>query len=121
MRLSTVLTLSATICCVPLAAVPAQGVGISIGINLGPSRVVRNYSSARYGDWRTNYRNWQPTTMYVVNGHYYDKETRGSRAVVVYRHNKDYFLPPQDKKWVGADKRYDYKRQPRDEDYARRP
>jgi len=25
--------------------------------------------------------------MYVVNGQYYDKESRGSRAVVVYRHN----------------------------------
>jgi hypothetical protein len=59
--------------------------------------------------------------MYVVNGQYYDKSSRGARAVIVYHHNDDYFLPPQDKKWVGADKRHDYKHKPKTEDYNRKP
>ena len=121
MRLATVLSFAVLAGFVPAASAPAQGVGISIGLKLGPSRSVVAYSSARDGEWRSSYMQWQPTTMYVVDGRYYEKQSRGSRAVVVYRHNEDYFLPPQDKKWVGADKRYNYKRKPRNEDYNRRP
>jgi hypothetical protein len=121
MRLSTLLSLSALVCCIPMASAPAQGAGVSINLRLGNQRTVSSYSSERSGDWRTNYKHWTPTTLYVTNGQYYDKNTRGSRAVVVYRKDKEYFLPPQDKKWVGADKRYNYKHRPTDEDYNRRP
>jgi hypothetical protein len=119
MRLSRVVSLAVLACCIPLATAPAQGV--SIGVKLGTARSVVSYSSTRDGEWRTSYKQWQPKTMYVVNGQYYDKSSRGSRAVVVYQHNNDTFLPPQDKKWVGADKRYNYKRQPKAEDYNRKP
>jgi hypothetical protein len=119
MRISTLVSLSVLAACIPITRAPAQSVGVSIGIHLGPERVVANYSSARSGDWRTNYQQWQPTTLYVVNGRYYDNQTRGARAVVVYRHQNDYFLPPQDKKWVGVDKRYNYKNKPRSADYGR--
>jgi hypothetical protein len=120
MRIKTLLSLSLLVGFMPMTRGSAQtSVGIKIGINLGPERVVANYSSAQYGDWRTSYQQWQPITLYVVNGRYYEHQTRGARTVVVYRRNNDYFLPPQDKKWVGKDKRYDYKHQPRDEDYGR--
>ena len=115
------MALSALVCCAPLANARAQGVGVSIGVQLGTARVVSNYSSERSGDWRTNYKQWEPTTLYVNNGQYYDKESKGSRAVVVYKKDNDYFLPPQDKKWVGVDKRYDYKHKPTNADYNRKP
>jgi hypothetical protein len=121
MRLSSVVSLAVLACCIPVVNAPAQGAGVSIAINLGPPRTIVAYSSQRDGEWRASYKQWQPTTMYVVNGQFYDKSSRGARAVVVYHHNDDYFLPPQDKKWVGADKRYNYKRKPKDEDYNRRP
>ena len=119
MRLSTLLSLSALVCCIPIASAPAQRAGVSVDIHLGRARTVTAYSSSRSGEWRTNYKQWKPTTLYVTNGQYYDKQTRGSRAVVVYRKDNDYFLPPQDKKWVGKDKRYDYKHKPNNEDYNR--
>lgn len=118
MRLIKALALSALICFVPAARASAQ-VGVSVGLKLGNERVVAAYSPERYGAWQASYKSWKPTTVYAVNGHYYDKSTKGSRAVVVYRKGSDYFMPPQDEKWVGADKRYNYKRKPVDEDYRR--
>ena len=119
MRLIKALALSALVCFVPASPTAAQGVGVSVGLRLGNERVVAAYSPERYGEWRANYKRWKPTTLYVVNGHYYDKYTRGSRAVVVYRRGGEYFLPPQDSKWVGYDRRYNYRRRPNDEDYRR--
>jgi hypothetical protein len=111
MRISTLLSLMVLAGCMPTTRGQQQS-SVEIGIQLGPVRSVNSYSMERHGDWRTNYQQWQPTTLYVVNGRYYDKETRGSRAVMVYRHDNEYFTPPQDKEWVGADKRYDYKKRP---------
>ena len=121
MRLVTVLSLSLLFSGIPIASAPAQAVGVSVDLKLGNVRTVSAYSAERSGDWHTNYKSWKPTTLYVTNGQYYDKQTKGSRAVMVYRNSNDYFLPPQDKAWVGADKRYNYKRQPTDDDYARKP
>lgn len=119
MRLIKAATLAALVCFLPLAAAPAQGVGVTV--RLGNERTVVAYSPERHGDWQTSYKSWKPTTVYSVNGHYYDKQTRGARAVAVYHKDNEYFLPPQDSKWVGKDKRYNYKRRPTDEDYNRRP
>lgn len=99
---------------------PAQvSIDVTIGKQLGPAFAVFAYSSAAYGDWRTSYRQWTPVTIYVVNGQFYHHSVKGARAVMVYKHNNEYFLPPQEKEWVGVDKRYNYSRQPNDEDRGR--
>ncbi len=93
---------------------------VSVNLKLGPERTVAPYSSEKFGDWHTNYKQWTPKTMYYVNGHYYDHKTTGARTVSVYQKGGNYFLPPQDKDWVGKDKRYNYKNKPTDEDYRGR-
>ena len=119
MRIATVLSAAVIIGCLPITQASAQSVGVSVGLNLGNVRTVAAYSSAQHGEWQTSYKQWQPTTLYSVNGQYYDKNTKGSRAVVVYHHNDEYFMPPQDKNWVGKDKRYNYKHKPTSDDYNR--
>lgn len=99
---------------------PAQvSIDVTIGKQLGPEISIFAYSQTAYGNWRTSYRQWTPVTIYVFNGHYYRKSVKGARAVMVYRRNNEYFLPPQEKGWVGFDKRYNYSRQPVDEDRGR--
>ena len=94
---------------------PAQ---INITIRLGTPVMVMNYSSDYYGDWRTNYVQWRPVTVYYYQGQYYPKSVRGSRPVMIYRRGSDYFLPPQDQAWAKrGDKRFNYKRAPTEEDY----
>jgi hypothetical protein len=120
MRISILLSLIVLAACTPMRGGRGRSsVGVSVGIQLGPERPISYYSREQHGDWRVNYQQWQPTTVYVVDGRFYDNETRGARAVVVYRRNNEYFLPPQEKEWVGKDKRYDYKHKPKDEDYNR--
>ena len=111
MRISGLLSLILLAGCMSTTRGQQQS-SLEISVQLGPERSVSSYSMERHGDWRTNYQQWQPTTLFVVDGKYYDKEARGSRAVMVYRHDNEYFTPPQDKEWVGADKRYDYKKRP---------
>ena len=113
MRISSLLLLTLLAGCMASTRGQQQSsVGVGIDIQLGPERSVNSYSADRHGDWRTNYQQWQPTTLYVINGKYYDKEAKGTRAVMVYRHDNEYFTPPQDKEWVGTDKRYDYNKRP---------
>lgn len=95
--------------------VHAQSVHISI--ELGPPRVVSLYDADDYGPWRTSYREWEPVTLYVVDGVYYERPTRGARVIMVYRRGHDYFLPPRDARWVGADRRFDYDHRPQNWDY----
>jgi hypothetical protein len=112
-------TAVAFICCASIAGAHAQGVGVSV--SLGNSHVVAAYNPERHGDWHTSYSNWQPTKLYYYKGQYYDHQAKGARAVSVYRKDDEYFLPPQDKKWVGYDKRFDYKHRPTSADYKRVP
>jgi hypothetical protein len=121
MRIISAIAVAALVCCVPLASAPAQGVGVSVGLDLGNARVVSSYNADRHGDWHTSYKQWEPTTLYYTNGQYYDKQTKGSRTVSVYKKDDGYFLPPQDKKFSGVDKRYDYKHKPTADDYKRNP
>ncbi|HVZ47479.1 MAG TPA: hypothetical protein VG916_01735 [Gemmatimonadaceae bacterium] len=95
----------------------AHAQSVSININLGPPHVVEVYDAAYFGPWRTSYREWEPVTLYVVNGIYYEHPARGARVVVVYRRGHDYFLPPRDAAWVGFDRRFDYKHKPGKWDY----
>jgi hypothetical protein len=119
---------SATFLAVPLLAAlialptraSAQGsISVQFGTRLGPEVGLTAYSSARMGDWQSNYRRWTPVTLYDVNGRYYRNQVRGARAVSVYSYDNEYFLPPQDQGWNGADRRYNYQRQPGEADYGR--
>jgi hypothetical protein len=102
------------------ARAPAQvSISVDIGKRLGPEVSIFAYSQPAYGDWHTAYRKWTPVTIYEVNGHYYRKSMKGARAVAVYSRNGEYFLPPDDQAWVGKDKRYNYKRQPVEQDRGR--
>ena len=102
-----------------LAATPRQAPAqISVNLHLGTPLVVTNYAPDAYGDWQTNYRNWRPTTVYSYNGQWYNHSVRGSRAVVVYRSQNSYFLPPQDQGWDNKDRRYNYSRRPNTDDYS---
>jgi len=108
-----------------MIAVPAQrahaqvSIDVKLGTRLGPEVGVFAYSPERHGDWRTGYRKWTPITLYDVNGHYYRHPVDGSRTVVVYTYNGEYFFPPTDHAWVGFDKRYDYHHAPVEIDIGR--
>jgi hypothetical protein len=121
MRISILLSLMVLVGCMPMTRGQRRSpVGVEIGIQLGPERPVDMYSRERHGDWHNSLEQWQPVTLFVVDGRFYEREARGARAVVVYRRNNEYFLPPREKEWIGKDKRYDYKHQPKDEDYGRK-
>ena len=94
-------------------------VSINLGRRLGPEVSIFAYSLPAYGDWRVEYRQWTPVTLYFYNGHYYRKSVKGARAVAVYSRNGEYFMPPEDKAWIGVDRRYNYKRRPVDDDRRR--
>ncbi len=121
MRTTTFLTTTLLSILVALPAqLPAQvDISIKVGSQLGPEMRIFAYSPARYGAWRTNYRRWTPTVIYEVRGHYYHHDVRGARAIVVYVDHGDYFFPPDDKSWIGFDKRYDYTHRPVAIDFAR--
>jgi hypothetical protein len=121
MRPTSLLTISLLGATMAIAApAPAQlNVSVLFGTRLGPEIGVFAYSQERQGDWRNNYRQWTPVTLYDVNGHYYRSQVRGSRPVAVYSYNNEYFLPPQDQAWVGKDRRYNYRRRPNDSDEHR--
>jgi hypothetical protein len=80
---------------------------------------VMGYSPERAGPWRANYRRWTPVTLYELNGRYYSRTYPGARPVAMYRFQDEYFLPPNDEKWVGVDKRFDYGHRPNKDDWAR--
>ncbi len=121
MRFTSLLTLPLLGALIALPArAPAQiNFTIHFGARLGPEVAVFGYAPDRYGDWRTAYRRWTPVTLYDINGHYYRTSVRGSRPVLVYLYRNQYFFPPQDRAWVGFDKRYSYRRQPTPIDYGR--
>ena len=102
------------------ARAPAQlNLTVHFGTRLGPEIGVYSYSPQRQGDWRVNSGRWRPVTLYDVNGHYYRHSVSGARAVVVYSYHNEYFLPPRDQAWVNSDRRYNYRRQPNQDDYGR--
>jgi hypothetical protein len=77
------------------------------------------YDPYYYGDWRYNYRSWSPVVVYEYGGRYYPDHFRGARAVQVYRDRSGYFLPPRDRDWDRADRRFDNRRRPNKSDYER--
>ncbi|HEX3927379.1 MAG TPA: hypothetical protein VHW65_05230 [Gemmatimonadales bacterium] len=95
------------------------GVDVGVGANLGPGVDVWSYSSDDFGDWHANYRSWAPTTVYELNGTYYNHNIHGSRAVQVYHNSTGYFMPPHDQSWAGTDKRFKTNRTPTEADYGR--
>ena len=107
----------------PIGAVAGQAmipvVTVRAGSQLGPEVALGSYAEVRRGDWHTGYTKWLPVPLYVVNGRFYRRHVRGARPVVVYWYQNEYFLPPQQNAWLGWDKRYDYRRQPLVEDWAR--
>ena len=82
MRIATALSFSLLLACAPIVSASAQS-GVSVDLKLGPARTVVSYSSDKFGDWHTSYKNWTPKTMYYVGGHYYDHKAAGARAVMV--------------------------------------
>jgi hypothetical protein len=107
-----------SVCTIPARAAAQVSVRISVGANLGPPIPIYAYSQHRYGDWRANYLNWSPVTVYEVNGRYYRHSERGAREVIVYSDHGQYFFPPQDGAWSGFDKRVDYRHRPIAFDFA---
>jgi len=98
---------------------PAQ---VNVTIRLGTPVVVMNYAPDYFGDWRTNYIQWRPVTVYYFQGHYYPRSVKGGRRVMIYRRGNEYFLPPQDPAWANrGDKRFNYKYRPSDDDYRQAP
>ena len=78
---------------------------------------ISSYSPDVHGDWRNTYRRWQPVTLYNRNGRYFTRDVPSARAVMVYRWQNQYFLPPTDDQWRSADRRYNYGRAPTQDDY----
>jgi len=121
MRIAAILTIPmlGVLTMLPARAPAQLNVTVQFGARLGPEIGVYAYDAGRQGDWRTSSSRWTPVTLYDVNGHYYRTAVRGARPVVVYTYNNEYFLPPQDRGWVGSDRRYNYRRQPNQADYGR--
>ena len=103
----------------PTSASAQVNISVAFGTRLGPEIGVYSYAPERLGDWRANYRQWRPVTLYDINGRYYRSQVRGARPVLVYSYQNEYFLPPQDRAWNGADRRYNYRWQPTQDDYGR--
>ncbi|MGD0483330.1 MAG: hypothetical protein ABSB58_01610 [Gemmatimonadales bacterium] len=119
MRIAALLTvpLFAGLLALPTGA--SAQISVRIGARLGPAITLSTYSPQQHGDWRTSYRQWRPVTVYSYNGQYYQHSVRGARPVQVYQRGNERFLPPQDKEWIGHDRRYNYRHRPTDEDYGR--
>lgn len=83
----------------------------------GNELAVTNYSPRVHGEWQTSYSQWQPATVYHLNGKYYPNQVSGSRSLMVYQSQGQYFLPPRDQQWTNADRRYNYSLRPTDQDY----
>lgn len=96
----------------PAAAQSQVSVSITVGAQLGPPVPVYVYSAERYGPWREDWDRWTPVVLFEQDGRFYRRHARGMRAVEVYVYGRDYFLPPQDRDWVGYDRRYDYRLRP---------
>ena len=121
MKLSKLIAVPFAVAMIALPSHASAQVNLTVrfGTRLGPDIGVFAYSPERNGDWQHNYRKWTPVTLYDVNGHYYRNSVSGSRAVVVYSYNGEYFLPPTDAGWVNKDRRYNYDRRPNDNDRSR--
>jgi len=107
--------------CVPSYASVGYGPDDYYGRDYDGRRVVEiyDYSPDYYGDWRYNYRRWSPVVIYESNGRYYRKRFRGARPLQVYRNRSGYFLPPRDRDWNRAERRFDPRRRPTEGDYRR--
>ncbi len=121
MRISRMMgaALAAALMGTPALASAQVDISVKFGTRLGPEIGVVAYAPERHGDWHANYRKWTPIVLYDVNGRYYRSQVEGSRAVMVYTYNGEYFFPPADRAWVGFDKRYDYHRAPVEVDLHR--
>lgn len=119
MRIASLLAIPVFAGLLALPTGASAQVSVRIGARLGPAITLNAYSQQQYGDWRTSYRQWRPTTVYAYNGQYYQHSVRGARAVQVYRRGNEHFLPPQDQAWVGHDRRYNNRHRPNNDDYGR--
>lgn len=121
MRIATLATLPliGALIALPTRAPAQVNISVQFGARLGPEIGVFAYAPERHGDWQASYRRWTPVTLYDINGHYYRYPYRGARAIQVYMYNNEYFLPPQDQGWVHRDRRYNYQRQPGQDDWGR--
>jgi hypothetical protein len=119
LRFSLTLPLLGALIALPTPGSAQTSITVRFGARLGPEIPITSYSPERLGPWKHSYRNWTPVTLYDVNGRYYRNEVRGARPVLVYLYRDQYFLPPEDREWNGADRRYDYRRRPGPEDYGR--
>jgi hypothetical protein len=73
--------------------------------------VVRDYNARNYGQWRKEFRNWRPVTLYVLGGRYYERPMRGARPISVYHYRNQYFFEPRDRDFYRMrDGRYDDRR-----------
>jgi hypothetical protein len=62
---------------------------------------IRPYVSSRYGAWEDYYQNWEPVTVYLSDGQYYDYPVYDyAEPVVVYRYQDELFFPPRDRGWI---------------------
>jgi hypothetical protein len=95
--------------------VPVERVDPRFGAELG----IFGFNARLAGDWHRDYKRWSPVTVYEYHGHYYPHNAPGARAVQIYRYQNEYFFPPQDRAWVGFDKRFNYERRPNEEDFRR--
>ncbi|MDX2262642.1 MAG: hypothetical protein SFU84_13195 [Gemmatimonadales bacterium] len=73
--------------------------------------VVRDYNARNYGQWKKEFRNWRPVTLYVIGGRYYERPMRGARPISVYHYRNQYFFEPRDRDFYRMrDGRYDDRR-----------
>ena len=103
MRIVKLLSVSllAALLMLPSRAHAQISLSVLFGSRLGPEVGVSAYSPDRLGEWRANYQQWTPVTLYEVNGRYYRHQVRGARPVNVYVYDNEYFLPPRERGPLG--------------------
>ena len=99
-----------------LVALPAQGqvavrarIGFPVARRVPPVVVARrpeprpvavlSYSTRRIGPWQQSYLQWEPITVYVLGGRYYDVPVPRARPLAAYRYRDRYFFAPRDRDW----------------------
>ncbi len=60
---------------------------------------VLSYSARRIGPWQQSYVQWEPITVFVLDGRYYDAPIPRARPVAAYRYRDRYFFAPHDRDW----------------------
>jgi hypothetical protein len=78
---------------------PARARAVRVVAPIPRPVAVLGYGAAQIGPWQRTWLGWEPVTVYVVNGRFYDRPVPRARPMTVYRYRDRTFFPPRDRAW----------------------